>query len=69
MKLQGQRVLVTSGTKGVGKAVVQVMQELCACLLTTARNLPVEMQADFFVTADLTTQRAVTSWRAWSIHI
>lgn len=55
MKLQGQRVLVTSGTKGVGKAVVQVMQELGARVLTTARNLPEEKQADFFVTADLTT--------------
>lgn len=54
--LQGKRVLVTAGTKGVGKAVVGLFGELGAKVLTTARERPSEMSAEFFVAADLTTR-------------
>ncbi|MEL7939024.1 SDR family oxidoreductase [Pseudomonas delhiensis] len=55
LELQGKRVLVTAGTKGVGKAVVGLFRELGAKVLTTARKPPAEASADFFVAADLTT--------------
>lgn len=35
LELQGKRVLVTAGTKGVGKAVVGLFRELGAKVLTT----------------------------------
>lgn len=52
---QGKRILVTAGTKGVGKAVVELLKQLGAKVLTTARHAPTECIADAFVTADLTT--------------
>ncbi len=55
LELQGRRVLVTAGTKGVGKAVVGLFHELGAKALTTAREQRADTLADFFVTADLTT--------------
>jgi hypothetical protein len=39
-EFNGQRVLVTGGTKGVGRAVVVRMREACARLLTTTRKQP-----------------------------
>ncbi|WP_144641005.1 SDR family oxidoreductase [Bordetella genomosp. 13] len=54
-ELEGRRVLVTAGTKGVGKAVVGLFRELGAKVLTTARQAPEEAAADVFVAADLTT--------------
>ncbi|MEQ4451616.1 SDR family oxidoreductase [Kosakonia sp. YIM B13605] len=55
LDLQGKRVLVTAGTKGVGKAVVGLFHEQGAEVLTTARIQPDESLADHFVAADLTT--------------
>lgn len=55
LELQGKRVLVTAGTKGVGKAVVALFRELGAKVLTTARERPADALADVFVEADLTT--------------
>lgn len=55
LELQGKRVLVTGGTKGLGKAVVGLFCELGASVLTTARKTPAETPADIFVSADLTT--------------
>ncbi|MCT4701459.1 SDR family oxidoreductase [Enterobacteriaceae bacterium H20N1] len=55
LELQGKRVLVTAGTKGVGKAVVSLFSELGAKVLTTARKQPTDTSADIFVAADLTT--------------
>ncbi|MCS2172643.1 SDR family oxidoreductase [Scandinavium sp. TWS1a] len=52
---QGKRILVTAGTKGVGKAVVGLLKQLGARVLTTARHTPTECIADTFVAADLTT--------------
>lgn len=55
LELAGLRVLVTSGTKGVGKAVVELFCALGARVLTTARTQPDTLPAEAFVTADLTT--------------
>lgn len=55
LKLAGSRVLVTAGTKGIGKAVVELFQELGARVLTTARMRPDSLSEDVFVEADLTT--------------
>lgn len=61
LELQGKRVLVTAGTKGVGKAVVELFRELGAKVLTTAREQPADMSADIFVAADLTTVEGCNS--------
>lgn len=55
LELHGKRVLVTAGTKGVGKAVVGLFREFGAKVLTTARALSADVTADVFVAADLTT--------------
>lgn len=55
LNFQGKRVLVTAGTKGVGKAVVGLLKLRGARVLTTARHTPAECLADVFVAADLTT--------------
>ncbi len=40
LDLQGRRVLVTAGTKGIGKAVVHLLKQQGARVLTTARHEP-----------------------------
>lgn len=55
------RVLVTAGTKGVGKAVVGLLKQRGARVLTTARHAPAECIADIFVAADLTTAEGCAS--------
>ncbi|BEU78732.1 hypothetical protein EAG21025_20450 [Enterobacter asburiae] len=52
---KGKRVLVTAGTKGLGKAVVGLLKQLGATVFTTARHEPDVDIADTFVAADLTT--------------
>jgi NAD(P)-dependent dehydrogenase (short-subunit alcohol dehydrogenase family) len=55
-ELDGKRVLVTGGTKGVGEAVVATLREAGAIVLTTARSRPQNIdQADQFVAADVST--------------
>ncbi|SCC65321.1 SDR family NAD(P)-dependent oxidoreductase [Kosakonia oryziphila] len=61
LDFQGARVLVTAGTKGVGKAVVGVLKQRGARVLTTARHAPAECSADIFVAADLTTAEGCAS--------
>jgi NAD(P)-dependent dehydrogenase (short-subunit alcohol dehydrogenase family) len=54
--LTGRRVLVTGGTKGVGRAVVDSFAEQGANILTTARSQPQELPVGVqFVAADLNT--------------
>jgi NAD(P)-dependent dehydrogenase (short-subunit alcohol dehydrogenase family) len=54
--LEGQRALVTGGTKGVGEAVVATLREAGAIVLTTARSRPGTLaHADQFVAADVST--------------
>lgn len=61
LELAGVRVLVTSGTKGVGKAVVELFCALGARVFTTARTRPDTLPAEAFVTADLTTMEGCTA--------
>ncbi|HGM5580485.1 TPA: SDR family oxidoreductase [Pseudomonas putida] len=53
--LRGKRVLVTAGTKGLGKATVELFVELGARVLTCARTVPADAPQASFVSADLTT--------------
>lgn len=55
LTLEGKRALVTSGTRGAGRATVRLFQELGATVLTTARSRPDDMDETLFVAADLTT--------------
>lgn len=61
LELAGLRVLVTAGTKGVGRAVVDLFRELGANVLTTARTQPDFLPAALFVAADLTTAEGCTT--------
>lgn len=54
LTLTGKRALVTSGTKGAGKATVELLRELGATVLTVARSRPDDVPEDMFVAADLT---------------
>ena len=54
LELTGKRALVTGGTKGIGQAVVTVLREAGATVLTTARSQrKVAEDADQFVAADI----------------
>lgn len=53
--LANKRALITSGTRGAGAATVALFRELGARVLTSARTKPVDVAADGFVAADLTT--------------
>ncbi|WP_459614261.1 SDR family oxidoreductase [Bordetella sp. 2513F-2] len=55
LALKGKRVLVTAGTKGLGKAVVELFGELGATVLATARHRPQEASGALFIAADLAT--------------
>jgi NAD(P)-dependent dehydrogenase (short-subunit alcohol dehydrogenase family) len=54
LTLRGKRALITSGTRGAGRATVALFEELGARVLTTARSKPPEMPEPQFVAADLT---------------
>lgn len=54
LTLTGKRALVTSGTKGAGKATVELLRELGATVLAVARSRPDDVPEDMFVAADLT---------------
>ena len=56
LELSDRRALVTGGTKGVGAAVVEVLSENGAKVVTTARSMPRDSVADVhYITADITT--------------
>jgi NAD(P)-dependent dehydrogenase (short-subunit alcohol dehydrogenase family) len=56
LELTGRRALVTSGTKGVGAAVVAVLRDEGVKVMTTARSVPKSLpDGVHFVTQDLTT--------------
>jgi NAD(P)-dependent dehydrogenase (short-subunit alcohol dehydrogenase family) len=56
LELQNRRALVTGGTKGIGAAVVNVLQSAGAKLFATARSVPEATSAGVrYIAADLTT--------------
>src|SRR6266700_8387211 len=55
LELEGNRALVTGGTKGVGAAVVAALREAGAQVLTTARKRPEDVSEAEFVAADVST--------------
>ena len=54
LQLKGKSALVTGGTKGVGAAIVAVLREAGAMVLTTARTRPESISGQF-VAADVST--------------
>ncbi len=59
--LSGRRALVTAGTKGVGAAVVEVLRENGANVVTTARSIPRSSLAGVhYVAANITTAEGCT---------
>jgi NAD(P)-dependent dehydrogenase (short-subunit alcohol dehydrogenase family) len=59
--LSGRRALVTAGTKGVGAAVVEVLRENGATVVTTARSIPRSSLAGVhYVAANITTAEGCT---------
>lgn len=61
LNLNGRRVLITGGSKGVGAAVVALLRGEGAQVLTTARTRPAELPEALFVAADLTTAEGCSS--------
>lgn len=61
LELNGKRVLITAGTKGVGAATVALFREFGAQVLTTARSRPQDLPEDIFIAADLTTAEGCDS--------
>lgn len=56
LELSGLRVLVTGGTKGIGKAVVSLLRNEGAVVVAVARSIPEVMPKDVhFIAADLST--------------
>lgn len=56
LELSDKRVLVTGGTKGIGRAVVDVFLAQGAKVMTSARQANTEMPESVLVTADLSTR-------------
>lgn len=59
LKLNGKRVLVTAGTKGTGRATVELFRDQGAQVITTARSKPDGFPEELFTAADLTTPDGV----------
>ncbi len=57
----GKRILVTGGTEGMGRAIVNHLTERGALVMTTARSIPAELQTpDLFIQADVSTPEGTT---------
>jgi len=55
LELRGKRVLVTGGTKGLGRAVVDLFVEQGASVMTAARRRPEDIAGAMIIEADLAT--------------
>ncbi len=55
-----KRVLVTGGTKGVGKAIADRFQRGGATVIITARSAPTEKTDNLFIQADVSTAEGTT---------
>jgi NAD(P)-dependent dehydrogenase (short-subunit alcohol dehydrogenase family) len=56
LQLEGQRALVTGGTKGVGAAVVEGLRAVGVQVMATARSVPAQSSAGVvYIAADLST--------------
>jgi NAD(P)-dependent dehydrogenase (short-subunit alcohol dehydrogenase family) len=52
----GKQMLVTGGTKGMGKAIVKLLTAMGARVMTTARSVPAHLHdGDLFIQADMAT--------------
>ena len=61
-ELEGKRVLVTGGTKGIGEAIVRRLQSGGARVATTARSpLPEGQSPDLFLQADVSAVEGVAA--------
>jgi NAD(P)-dependent dehydrogenase (short-subunit alcohol dehydrogenase family) len=61
LELTDRRALVTSGTKGVGAAVVAMLRDQGVRVITSARSIPkTSLNGAHFVAADLTTAEGCT---------
>ena len=53
VELEGRRALVTGGTKGIGRAVVDALQRARAQVLAVARSRPTDFPPELFAAADV----------------
>ena len=59
IELECLRALVTGGTKGIGRAVVNRLQRGGAQVLAVARSKPEDFPADLFAAADIASEAAL----------
>ena len=58
-ELAGKRALVTGGSEGIGRAIVQRLSDMGATVAAAARRAPAETSAAVFVAADLSSVAGV----------
>lgn len=56
LEFDGKRAMVTGGTKGIGRAVVDLFVTQGVRVMMSARQTDIEMPDDLLVTADLSTR-------------
>ena len=59
-EFSGQRVLITGGTKGAGKAIAERFRRGGATVIVTARSVPEEETDGHFIQADVSTPEGTT---------